>query len=264
MQPVQVQRLQLAFGIEGQRAVELQRIGIVDAQPAQARRRRPGRWHAAPSCTGMVGQLGVERAEQQLATAQRGVQVDLRRTLGGIQIEAAAAAELLRRPACRWAYRSPAAARVNCPEDCRPSSRRSSASSASTWPPVACPDQTVPSSPCSQPSGQVLQLDLRMGRLVQRQGRARLRLALQRCPPARYWPTRSTRTLTCASLSAPPGAPLELHLAIENPAQVLIALQAAVERAGRADASPSPAHRPAPRASCTCSPPDAVVGSIGR
>ncbi len=75
MQVIQPQRVQVALGIERQRAIELQRVGIVQPQTAQLegatlRAGLQAKLHR------MLRQFGVERAQQQFATLQAGIQID--------------------------------------------------------------------------------------------------------------------------------------------------------------------------------------------
>ena len=94
MQAIQLQCLQLTLGVECQRAIELQRIGVIQPQPAHLER-PPLRAGPNAKLDRMIGQLGVKRAQQQLAAAQAGIHVHPCRAIGGIEAEAAAAAQSL-------------------------------------------------------------------------------------------------------------------------------------------------------------------------
>ncbi len=235
LQVVQLQLLQLTPGIERERAIQLQRIDVIDMQPAQLERAalRAG---MQPQLHRVIGQLGVDQPQQQLATVQAGVQVDLGRPVGGIEAEAATAVYALSGQRAGRGIKTHASerelagrlqtrvAQVQCQHGIQ-------LATGGTARPYRAEQALQPA------SGKIFQIDLRMTGLIQRRCNTGLRLALL---DIHLQGIRQLAHLHAHMGIAERAARRTGHArdTVENPAGALV-LQGAIE----SKPQPSPAHR---------------------
>jgi hypothetical protein len=232
----EVERGEVALGIERDRTAQLHRIGIAHAQPADGDRAAM-RLRVQRKLHGMIGKVGVDRTEQQLAATQRAFQIDAGRTVGGIEHEAPAAAQTLRGQL--------AGRRIETQRGQVELSGRLDAVGAPIQrhhcihPPAGRPtgpDRT--DQPLQPAERQVLQLDLGVGGLVQRHRRGGPGLALAKIDEQRIGRLihlQADRGVTQGGARCT----LELQWSIQYPAALRIALQQRIEMQAHA----APAHR---------------------
>ena len=236
MQAVQPQALQRALRVEGHGAVELQRIGIVQPQVAQFERavlriRMQAQLHR------VVRQLRVDRPQQQLAATQAGVQVDPRRARGGVETEAPAAAQPLSRQGAARGVEAetgegelPGRLQAGIAQVQRQLGIQPAA--GGTPRPYRAEQALQPA------GGEIVQDDLRVGGLVQRQRGPGVCLALQDIDLQGVGGLAEQDVHMGVAERAARRAG-QAHVAVEDPAQAGVPLQVAVE----GQAQPPPAHR---------------------
>lgn len=231
MEPIKAEAFHRAFGVKTDGALQLQRVRVVDSQPAQGEG-AIARGGVENQRHGVAWKFRKNGTEQQIAAAQARVQIDLGSACRCIQVEPSVCVEPLGGKRARRRIKTnlaqcelpgrlqPRVTHVQCQLSIEPATSG-----------MARPDRTQQT---LQPAGgQRREIDLHMAWLVQRQQGRRACFALGNIQLQGIGRgAQHHRGVRIAQST--PWRVRQLHVAVENPAQLGVTLKASIQRQANA------------------------------